>query len=69
MDPQRQGKIKKQNQNQILLHSSFSILFAMFRFIVLVLALFAAAIFADNNFDEKYSQPLSEKDVTLGTPT
>jgi hypothetical protein len=40
----------------------------MFRFIVLVLALFAAAIFADNNFDEKYSQPLSEKDVTLGMP-
>lgn len=40
----------------------------MFRFLVLFLALFAAAIFADNNFDEKYSQPLSEKDLTLGMP-
>ncbi len=38
----------------------------MFRFFVLVLAFLAAAVFADKNFDEKFSQPMSEKDMTLG---
>lgn len=37
----------------------------MFRAIFLVFALLAA-VFADKNFDEKYSQPISEKDATLG---
>mmetsp|Transcript_35085 Transcript_35085/g.26199 ORF Transcript_35085/g.26199 Transcript_35085/m.26199 type:complete len:168 (+) Transcript_35085:37-540(+) len=36
----------------------------MFRFLMIVLAMFALA-FADNNFDEKYSQPMSEKEMTL----
>jgi hypothetical protein len=36
----------------------------MFRAIFFVFTLLAA-VFADKNFDEKYSQPISEKDATL----
>lgn len=32
-----------------------------FAFVILIVA-----AFADNMFDEKYSQPMSEKDMTLG---
>lgn len=37
----------------------------MFRFLLLLVALMSA-VFADNMWDEKYSAPMSEKDMTLG---